>query len=164
MPDGVNAVWEWLTGLAPPAVWAALGGLILGVVTTYWARGIEQRRQRRDEIADLLRLLRSEVKQNEELLRTYTYEPGLVTDSWRRPLSLQMWDRTNSRLSQLLGDEELLADLTEYYEEVRAMHDLILRSGYSTTTIEKIVRQELPELKELSNHVMSQLEDDRRRF
>ncbi len=57
MPEGISAVWDWLVSLAPAPVWTALGGVILGAAAMYWARQIEERRQRRREMRDLLRLL-----------------------------------------------------------------------------------------------------------
>jgi hypothetical protein len=157
MPDWVVAFWQWLVNLEIPTGWAALIGALIGATAGYVTREIEEHRRRPRERRGLLKILDIETGYNKDLLNDYEDNPAQIADLYRRALSTRAWDKTNTRLAQLLKDDELLADLSKYYEEIRA---IVLYARNPEVTLPKArdkVEERLPELKRLSNRVRRQL-------
>jgi hypothetical protein len=151
-------LWEWLSGLEA-AVWAALLGALIGSLAAYVLRKIEELRRRQRELRGLRRLLDVETGYNEEILNTYSERPEQVADPYRRRLSIRAWDKTSVRLTQLLKDDELLEDLAEYYEEIRAIAEYARYSEHTPVTKRQVVPDLLPRAISLSNRVRPRLKD-----
>ena len=149
---------EWLSGLEA-AVWAALLGALIGSLAAYVLRKIEELRRRQRELRGLCRLLDVETGYNEEILNTYSERPDQVADPYRRRLSTRAWDKTSVRLTQLLKDDELLEDLAEYYEEIRAIAEYARYPEHTPVTKRQVVPDLLPRAISLSNRVRPRLKD-----
>jgi len=126
MPESVAAFWQLLVNLEIPTGWVALIDALIGATVGYVTREIEEYRRRRRERRGLLRLLETETTYNANLLDDYETNPAQIADRYRRSLSTRAWDKASTRiastrLAQLLKDDTLLADLSEYYEEIRAI-------------------------------------------
>ena len=128
-----GAASSLLSALLSPG-WAALFGAILASTATHWWHISREHKQRARELVGIARLLDKEMERNHFWLdiankgaygqnpRPYEYVPAT-----------SVWDKGNLRLAQLLKDDDLFADLVEYYEKA---HDLAKYVGVSSDQIQ----------------------------
>ena len=150
-------IWEWLNSLGTGG--AALLGALIGALATYGVRRFEEFLRRRRELRGLLRFLNLETQLNEELINDYTENPGLAGEPGNRRLSTRAWDAASIRLAQLLRDKELLQDLAEYYEEIRALEAYAQIPEDTVTLAAKVGELDnwLPRVIALNNRVRGRL-------
>jgi hypothetical protein len=132
---------------------AALGGALLGAITGYVFRELEELLRRERERKGLLTLVDLETRHNAELLRDYEKNKEWITDQSRGTLSTRAWDDTRVRLSQLLKDTELFSELAKYYEEMRRIGTYSRGENISRDMRIMTVAQRLPDLEKTSNAV-----------
>ena len=158
MPEWVTAFWQWLINLEMPTGWAALTGALIGATAGYATREFEEHRRRRRERRGLLKMLEIETGYNEDLLNVYQEHPAQIAEQYRPALSTRAWDKTSIRLAQLLKDDKLLADLSEYYEEIRAIVLYVRDPAVTLPKARDKIEQRLPKLKTFSSSVRPRLQ------
>ena len=169
MPEGLTGLTDWLANLDESTLRllvgvitasAALGGALLGAITGYVFRELEEWRQRKRERRGLLTLVKLETKYNEDLLTKYEKNREWITDQSRGTLSTRAWDDSRVRLSQLLKDSELFSELAEYYEEMRRIGAYSRYENLSSDMRILVVTEQLPDLQKSSNKVRQLLSNN----
>jgi hypothetical protein len=97
---------------------SALGVFALGVVREWLLR--------RRELAGLMRLLATEITHNANYLPELLAKVQMMS-SWHtnRPLRMDTWEQTRTRVADLLPDDKKFQALTEYYSEVMRMNNML---------------------------------------
>jgi hypothetical protein len=72
-------------------------------------------------------------------------------------ISYKVWEDTRVRLSQLVREEELLADIAKFYGNIEGMDNFRLLSDRDSKDTIRIISEQLPVLEELAeisrNHI-----------
>ncbi|PLS87755.1 MAG: hypothetical protein CYG60_00200 [Actinobacteria bacterium] len=106
-------------------------------------------RQRRKELKGILRLLDLETYRHRKQLNAYKNTPTWITDAPVDTLRFSAWDKSNTRLSQLLRDDTEFADIAKYYENLRAVDEFRRSSEDTESWRQERVGLLLPTLFEL---------------
>jgi hypothetical protein len=118
---------KWVTDNLPLfqdtlPVWAALTGALIGAAMAFGLREWADRRQRKKELIGLLRLLDVETYINHNVMRGFQVSHELRANR-KYSLLVNAWDDTRIQLARLLKSTEQFADITFYYERVRAIEE-----------------------------------------
>ena len=152
-------LWGWVSSLEPGG--AALLGALIGALVAYGLRELEEVRRRGRELEGLLRLLELETRLNEEVIDAYRAWPRDIGNPERRRVSTRAFDDASVRLAQLLKDADLLKDLAEYYEDMRALAEYARIPEDKVTSVFKaeVLKEWLPRLEALNGRVRPRLAD-----
>ncbi len=129
-------------------IFAALLGALVGALSAQGLREFFDRKQRQKELSGILRLLDLESYAHRQQLDHYQSTPSWITDAPAYTLRFTAWDKSNTRLAQLLRDDTEFADIAKYYENMRGIDEFRRASEDKTWRQERITRL-LPTLFEL---------------
>jgi hypothetical protein len=139
-----------------------LGAGLLSAVAAFLLREYEHRRQRIRELRGLLRLLMTEIRINARELRQLdprlewlTVYPGMVT-------STNAWDKSATRLAQLMRSDERFATVAAYYYSIKQMNEMRQLGQSRQLNIEESMRSAVAIAVKNGDNALTALKDELR--
>lgn len=119
----------------------------------------EARQQERRELIGLLRLLDIEIGKNQEQIRWFKLSSQWIVKAPEYSLSYKVWEDVRVRLSQLVRNDDLLADVAKFYGNVEGVDNFRMLSNRPEAETIRIISEQLPIVEELAEISRTHIRD-----